>query len=217
MKQDVKICLPIYKIVYSVMFLIILSLVRGISSVGEIGGALDSNIALLALVFCAETYVMERSGGRREIFVLFPEKNRAMTVRRRLMIQNLYLFMISYAGFFFFFWQKPRYMLGDSLLHEYRIYILAVTCTIFFWSTLSMTISNLFGSQWGGIAVSLGIWLVINSTLGEKVLGRFNIFAYGFRNITDMNSLSWTYGKILGLLLAAAMLLLVPYILKKRG
>lgn len=217
MKQDIKICFPVYKIVYSVMFLIILSLVRGISSIGEIGGTLDSNIALLAVVFCAETYVMEKSGGRWEIFSLFPIKNRIKTVRRRLLVQNFYLCALSYIGFFFFFWQSPRLSEGESLIHEYSFYILAVTCTIFFWSMLSMTISNVLGSQWAGIGICLVLWMTINSTLGIKVFGKLNIFAYGFRNLSDTSVTGWLYGKISGVIFALIMLGLIPYILKKRG
>lgn len=217
MKQDIKICLPLYKLVYSVMFLIILSLVRGISTVFEIGGALDSNIALLAIVFCAETYVMEKSGGRGEIFRLFPVKNRVKAVRRRLLIQNLYLYLLSYIGFFFFFWQRPQNMIGISFWYEYGTYMLAVTGTILFWSTLSMTISNLFGNQWGGIAVSLIIWMVVNSMYGQDVLGKFNIFAYGFRNVMEVHDVSWMFGKLAGALSAMLMIGLIPYIMKKRG
>lgn len=217
MKQDVKICLPLYKLVYSVMFLIILSLVRGISAVFEIGGALDSNIALLAIVFCAETYVMEKSGGRGEIFTLFPAKNRVKAVRRRLLIQNLYLYLLSYIGFFFFFWQRPQDMVGVSFWYEYGTYMLAVTGTILFWSTLSMTISNLFGNQWGGIAVSLIIWMAVNSVYGQDVLGKFNIFAYGFRNVMEVHDVSWLCGKLAGALSAMLMIGLIPYIMKKRG
>ena len=217
MKQDLKICFPVYKIVYSAMFLIILSLARGISAVEEIGGALDSNIAILALVFCAETYVMEKSGGRGEIFALFPIKNRIKAVRRRLIVQNIYLCALSYLGFFFFFWQRPRSLMGEPLIYEYGLYILAVTCTIFFWSMLAMTISNIFGNQWAGIGIGLILWMVINSTFGMNVLGKFSIFAYGDKNLDNIIDMEWIYGKILGTALALIMLGAIPYILKKRG
>lgn len=217
LKQEIKICLPPYKMVYSVMFFVILSLIRGITLTGEIGGALDANAALLAVVFCAETYVMERSSGRWEIFVLYPERNRAKTVMRRLLIQNVYLCVLSYIGFFFFFWQKPVLLSDNSLLFQYGMYMLAVTGTILFWSTLSVTISNLIGSQWGGIGICLAVWMMINSTFGDKTLGIFNIFAYSFRGTEEPLDLSWLWGKALGILLAAVMVGMTPYILKKRG
>ena len=75
MKQEIKIVLPAYKIFYSLFFPVVLCLIRGVARADEIGGALDSNMALLSLVFCAETWVMERSGRRWEIFTLYPVKN----------------------------------------------------------------------------------------------------------------------------------------------
>lgn len=66
MKQEIKIVLPAYKIFYSLFFPVVLCLIRGVARVDEIGGTLDSNMALLSLVFCAETWVMERSGRRWE-------------------------------------------------------------------------------------------------------------------------------------------------------
>lgn len=217
LKQEIKICIPPYKIVYSIMFFVILSLIRGITLVDEIGGALDANAALLGVVFCAETYVMERGSGRGEIFVLFPQRNRTKAVMRRLLIQNVYLCMLSYIGFFFFFWQKPMLLPDNSLFFQYGMYMLAVTGTILFWSTLSMTISNLTGSQWGGIGICLAVWMMLNSTFGDKTLGVFNIFAYGFRETEELLDLGWLWGKALGILVAAVMIGMTPYIIKKRG
>ena len=91
MKRELKICLPVYKIVYSVCYLVILSVIQGVAYIDEIGGALDANIALLAVVFCAETYVMERSGKRTEIIGLYPRKRKAHMVFRRMAVQTVYL------------------------------------------------------------------------------------------------------------------------------
>ena len=91
MKQAIKIVLPAYKIFYSLFFPVVLCLIRGVARADEIGGALDSNMALLSLVFCAETWVMERSGRRWEIFTLYPVKNRTKTVLRRLAAALLFM------------------------------------------------------------------------------------------------------------------------------
>ena len=71
LKQEIKIVLPAYKIFYSLFFPVVLCLIRGVARADEIGGALDSNMALLSLVFCAETWVMERSGRRWEILDVY--------------------------------------------------------------------------------------------------------------------------------------------------
>ena len=55
MIQEMKIALPIQKQAYAVFFVIILSLVRGVTYSGEIGIALEAPMAVLALTFCAGT------------------------------------------------------------------------------------------------------------------------------------------------------------------
>lgn len=74
--KEMKICLPVYKIIYSICFIVFLSLVRGISSIAEIGITMDAYIAVLAIVFCADTYWMEHSGKRWEVFCLYSVKKK---------------------------------------------------------------------------------------------------------------------------------------------
>ena len=217
MKREMKICLPAYKIVYSLCYVVILSFIQGVAFVDEIGGALDANLALLAVIFCAETYVMERSGNRNEIIGLYPMKRKIRMVFRRMAVQLAYLCLISFGGFFFFYWQRPLNLGVNSFWFLYGTYAAAVTATILFWGILSMTLSNLFQNQWAGIGLSVVLWLVIVYSLGKSVLGNLGIFAYVYRSLTEPGDVSWLMGKALGVLLAALMAALVPYILKKRG
>lgn len=75
MKQDLKISLPVYKIGYSLAFIVILSCVHSVVYVNEIGPAIDGKMAVLTLVFCADTYLIERQSRRREVFRLYLIKN----------------------------------------------------------------------------------------------------------------------------------------------
>lgn len=216
MKQDMKICIPRYKIACSVCYLIILSLIRGISIVDEIGIALDENIGLLAMAFCGDTLCLELSGKRSEVFALFPMKKKLKAAFRRLFLQLSYLCVISYIGYFFFYWQHP-WILNASAGSLYGMYILAVTATILFWGTVSMILSGLCRNQWVGIGISLVLWLVINSKTGNVLLGNFSIFAFSFRNIQGAQEWGWLLGKGAGVLLAAGMTAMLPWIIKKRG
>lgn len=216
-KKEMKICLPIYKMVYSVLFMILLSLVRGISSVVEIGITLDTAAAVLAIVFCAETYEMEFRGKRWEIFRLYSIRAKADAIYRRMAVQTGYLCLISYIGYFFFYWQKPREMMQISQVFLYGIYILAVTAAILFWGVLSMTFVNLFRNLWAGMGVSLFLWLFINSKAGERILGKLSVFSYVFRDTSKIQDWSWLWGQGLSLILVILLLMSVPYIIKKRG
>lgn len=217
MTKNIKICLPIYKLIYALMFFVVLSLVRGISMTVEIGRAIDTNTALLAAVFCAETYCMERSEKRWEVFTLYSGRQKVKTILQRLLIQVIFLCLLSYIGYFFFYWQKPT-AAEIPFGSLYGMYIIAVTSTVLFWSALSVTLSNICQNQWLGIGACVVIWLSANSKAGEKVFGNFNIFAYSLSGQNwSAPGCKWLYGKAVGIVLSAVMAALLPYILKKRG
>lgn len=69
-----KIALPLYKILYSVCFIVILSVIRGITMTGEIGIAMDPNISLLAAIFCADALECEYREKRWKYFACFPKR-----------------------------------------------------------------------------------------------------------------------------------------------
>ena len=56
MRYELKITLPIYKIVYSIAFMVIIVLVSPINSFSGIITAVEPNVALLAGVFMADNY-----------------------------------------------------------------------------------------------------------------------------------------------------------------
>lgn len=214
MRMESKICLAPYKIAYSICYLILLSLIRPVVYVDEIGVAMDPNVALLAVVFCAETYVMERSARRWEIFTLFSRREKTRVILRRFLIQAGYLWGLSLAGYFLFFWQKPYALSEVPFWKEYVEYAVAAAGTVLFWGAFSMSVSNLCRSQWSGIGIAIVAWMLLNSTFGQEVFGSCNVFSYAFRDLTRPEDGAWMAGKILELVLTGAMLALVPRFLK---
>ena len=107
MKQDLKISLPVYKIGYSLAFIVILSCVHSVVYVNEIGPAIDGKMAVLTLVFCADTYLIEKQCRRREVFRLYSIKNQYHAILRRIMAQIGYLTAISILTYGMFYWQRP--------------------------------------------------------------------------------------------------------------
>ena len=103
MKQDLKISLPVYKIGYSLAFIVILSCVHSVVYVNEIGPAIDGKMAVLTLVFCADTYLIERQSRRREVFRLYLIKNQYYAVLRRITVQIGYLTVISILAYGMFY------------------------------------------------------------------------------------------------------------------
>lgn len=82
--------IPFQKQAYAVFFVIILSLLRGMTYSEEIGIALEAPMAVLALTFCADTYTQEITSRRSEIWRLCPMKKRMHSIYRRSGIQELF-------------------------------------------------------------------------------------------------------------------------------
>ena len=223
MDKEIKICLPLYKIAYSVFFVAVLSVVRGVSLTDEIGIALEAPMAALAAVLCADTYVQEIISKRSEVERLYPMKSRMRSMLKRMMIQEIYLLILAVAGYgMFYMIQKPRPFYGPSLqiedeLRMLLIYTAAIAVSLNFWGILSHTLSCLFRSMWMGMGFCLVLWIITNSTVGERLLGKWNVFSYTFRNTQDNGDLSWICGKMLCLLLSITMAVMLPKIVEKRG
>lgn len=219
MNKEIKICLPFYKIAYSVFFIAILSVIRGVSYTYEIGIALEPAMAMLAAVFCADTYVQEILSRRSEVERLFPMKNRMFSIFKRMVIQEIYLLVLAVSGYVMFdIIQKPFPLYGEQARAnmermQFFMYLAAMVVTLNFWGILSHTISCLFGSMWAGIGGFLILWIVTFSKMGEQVLGKWNLFSYVFRNVEDIGDLSWMCGKVVCVLLILSMSAVLPKII----
>ena len=99
MKKEMKIILPVYKIVYAFAFVVILSLIRGVVFPNEIGLSIEGPFAILTAVFCADTYVQEITSNRSEVQRLYQIKKRIYSIIQRLMIQETFLLLLAVLGY----------------------------------------------------------------------------------------------------------------------
>lgn len=210
-----KICLPLYKFAYSITFIVLVSLIRGITSVDEIGGALLPNVSLLAIVLMADTYELERREKRREIFYLFPQRLKAKTVVKRILIQLMYVQGLSVAGYGLFYWKKLDSYEGDSQIILFTVFLINLIPISAFWGMLSMTFVNVFQNLWEGVGCAVLLWLTAFSNFGDRIFGAFNIFAFIFHKEDGVSG--WSGGMFLAAAAAILMVLAVPYIIRKRG
>ncbi len=223
MLTERKISLPAYKLAYAFCFVVILSLIRGISFSYEIGIAMEAPMAMLAAVFCADTYTQEITFKRSEIHRLYPMKRRLRSIAMRMAVQEIALFVLGAAGYgMFYLFQNPNslYKAGqntESELQMFFTFLAAMAVTLWFWGMLSNLLSCLFRNMWTGIGCCVVLWLVAYSTFGEKIFGNWNLFSYTFRNFSDSQDFSWLYGKVLCLLICVFTALLTPKVMKKRG
>lgn len=218
---EAKISFPIYKVIYSVFFTVILSIIRGVSFTNEIGGTLEPQMGILAAVFCADIYVQEVASGRWEINRLYPMKNRMGGIWRRMAVQETYLFLLGLAGYgLIYLLQNPiPYWQGEwgKEILLFLIYIPAMAGTIIFWGMLSNVVACIFRNMWAGAGISLVLWIAVNSTYGDRIMGIWNLFSYTFRDIEDIGNLSWILGKILWLFGTILLGVVLKRLIKKRG
>lgn len=217
MKSEIKIMLPIYKILYPVLFVILLAFVRGVAETREIGGILDTMTAVLAIVFMSDTYLIEIKEQRWEIFELYCLQRKKNMIYKRFLIQSGYLFFVSGIGYAFFFIQKPARQLWRAEFNLYIEFLFAVGISIAFFGVLSSIIANLFQNVWCGIGITLAIWLFLNSIMGDRIFGDFNIFAYAFKNSASNENHKWIMGKVIAIAGILAMLVLLPKTIERRG
>lgn len=220
MRKECNISMPFYKIAYAVSFVILLSLVRGVYYSFEVGIALEPPMAILTAVFCADTYVMEIVTKRSEISRLYPIKKRLYSIYMRLILQQLFLLFLAAAGYgLFFLFQKPRVsgIISISEAAQFWLFLASSLVTIIFWGIFSNTISCIFRNTWFGIGASLILWILTNSTLGDRYLGKWNVFSYSFRNVENSSDFSWICGKIVCICLGITAIAILPKIIEKRG
>lgn len=223
MLKEIKISLPFYKIAYALSFIVILSLIRGVAYTYEIGVAMEPALAVLAAVFCADTYVQEIVSKRSEVHRLYPLKKRVCSLGERMMAQEIFLLLLAMIGYgLFFVFQKPKTFLMEQIgtgyeLEQFLLYVGAMVITFGFWGVLSNTIACFFRNMWIGVGGCLMLWLFTNSLLGEKLFGSFNLFSYAQRDVTNSGDFRWICGKAVCLCFSLIMLALLPKIIKKRG
>ena len=219
MKKEMKIVLPVYKMVYAFAFVVILSLIRGVVFTNEIGLSIEAPFAILTAVFCADTYVQEITSKRSEVHRLYRIKKRIHSIMKRMMIQEVFLLLLAVLGYgLFFVFQKPiTHPVTESEILQFIAYFFAIIVTIFFWGILANTLSMLFRNMWMGIGSSLLIWVATNSTGGDKLFGAWNLFSYSFRDIENTADITWLYGKGLCICIGLILLLALPKIVRKRG
>lgn len=218
MKYEIKICFPRYKVVYSLAFILILCVIHPIIYFNEIGSAIEKPAALLAIIFCADTYLTEVHSKRNDVFHLYSLKKKQTVIFQRILLQIMYLSGVSCIGFFLFFWQKPVNLSKDMTIPVmFGTFCTAMIVTVSFWSILSFVVGTVLKNMWVGIGVLFAVWFLLISKNGGESLGKWGPFSYSFCEPAQILHWEWLIGKIVTVIMTAALLLLVPIILKKRG
>ena len=218
MRSELKNCLPKYKIFYSCAFLLILCAIHPIVYYEEIGSAMQSPIALLTIIFCSDTYLMEVKSKRADVFHLYERKKQLKVILQRSGVQILYLLLLSCIGYILFFLQKPGSVNeGDSGIKIFALYFIAMFGTIWLWSISSVILCTLLRNVWAGIGCLFVMVIGLISRGCGSLFGNLGLFSFSFCEPARLISMNWIYGTIVSFVVGLFFFAALPMILKKRG
>ena len=147
---------------YSMLFMVIIILVRPISSYSEIS-VFESSVALLAGVFMADNYYMEYMNDRISTYYLFPFKKKCTSLLKRIVISQVYLIAliaVFYWGFVLMY--HPTNYSGVSIAVLYIQCVCACAASMFFMGILCFTATNLLRNIGIGIGCVFLFMVVFN-------------------------------------------------------
>lgn len=169
MRYELKITLPIYKILYSLAFMVIIVLVSPINSFSGIITAVEPNVALLASVFMADNYYKEYVGERVAVFYRYPIRKKYISMLVRTLLSWLYL-LILVAVFYwgFVWWYQPSNFSQIPIWKMYADTLAACAASMFFAGVFSFTVTNAIQKIGIGIGVTFFLWLFLTSTMANN-------------------------------------------------
>lgn len=178
MKYAIKTALPIGKIGYSLFFVLLLCLARGISYAEEIQVALDAPMALLCASLSADVYFQEVTGERFETFCLLPGRKRRKTLYERMFVTQLYAIGLLLLGFVLYMLHRPRIFGGEALGSILEQLFIQCVPNCMFFGALAFFIVQLCQSLWMGLGFMLVFWAALNSPLTQYLPDVCALFSY---------------------------------------
>lgn len=177
MKYDLKISLPLHKVLYAFVFMVIIVIVRQISSRSEIIAAMEPNIALLSAIFMADNYYKEFINEGIQVFYRYPAKFKYLSLIRRSFFSWCYLMLLSiitYWGFIYVY--HPINYIPLSEISMFVDTLIACAVSSLFMGMLSFTITNFTQNLGIGIGITILAWGCLNSSISEFLPKCFQLF-----------------------------------------
>lgn len=209
MKYELKIALPMYKIIYSILFMVIIILVRPITSYNEIVSVLESSVALLAGVFMADIYYTEYMNERISTYSLFPIKQKRGSILKRAFISQLYLIIlvaVFYWGFVLVY--HPTNYSGVSTISLYASCVGACAASMFFMGMFCFTATNLMRNIGLAIGLMFVFWLFLTSTITRILPEILQLFRLSGEVVQDSYLIPFWPSRMLYVVCAVALMYL---------
>lgn len=210
MIEQMKLTLPLYKIIVAVVFTGLYSVIRGIAYVNEIPLVIDAGMAILAIIFFSDIYLLERKGQCVDLFRMCSRKKKIQVFVERFFINIAFLMIITFILFFLFYvLQQPALHHDEKVTGFFFDSLLIALFSIIGFGMISAALSDLLLNQWGGISCSVMIWILLHSIFAAKMPKELQFFSY------EKDGL-WLTGKLNGLIFASCIFMISIWILTKR-
>lgn len=216
MKYNLKISLPVYKIIYSIAFMFVMALIRPTVTPSEILMVIEPNICFLAIVFIADIFYCEFKENRINVFYLFSDKQKYKTILQRFIVDFIYLILLVLLFYWFYVLLQNTDLFSSETILIYGYIFLSCFMTVFFFSVFSLTLTNIFQNMWAGIGITLTIWFVFNTKIKEYLPLNLNIFAYEIDPGLNARATPYFVSRILYMIFGVLMLI-GNYLLVKRS
>ena len=190
MKCNFKISLPLYKLLYSMVFMFVMALIRPTVTPIEILTVIEPNLCFLAIVFVADIYYCEFRENRINVF-----------------------YLIFYWIYILF---QNSNLFTKEIISIYGYSILMCFMTVLFFASLSVTMVNFFQNMWFGLVISLAVWFVFNTKVKEYLPTVLNIFAYKITPEINGGITPYFFNRALYMVVGIVMLIM-NYLLVKRS
>lgn len=216
MKYNLKIALPIYKILYSVAFMFVMALIRPTVTASEVLTVIEPNICFLSVVFIADIYYCEFRENRINVFYLYPDKIKYKCVVERFFIDYIYLIVLDIIFYWIYILFQQNSLISKEVFLGFGLNVMSCLMTILFFAALSLTMVNSFQNMWTGVGITLAVWFVFNTAIKDYLPDIVNIFAYEIDPGLNARITPSFYNRILYMILGVG-LLLVNYLLVLRS
>ena len=207
MRYELKITLPIYKILYSLAFMVIIVLVSPINSFSGIITAVEPNVALLASVFMADNYYKEYVGERVAVFYRYPIRKKYISMLVRTLLSWLYL-LILVAVFYwgFVWWYQPSNFSQIPIWKMYADTLAACAASMFFMGTFCFTATNLMRNIGLAIGLLFFFCLLLTSTIIRVLPEILQLFKLSGEVVQDGYLIPFWPSRILYVVCAVALM-----------
>lgn len=200
MRTSIKLSLPIYMILISVVYVLVLVFINQEFIVQNIGCDLDVKFSLLTIFIFSNTIYLEKMLNNKETFYLLSDKCKQREFRIRFFVKYAFMIILFILAYTLILCKNPNHIYMDiSAEYLFLQSLYCVCCSIFLWGNLICYSIEKLGNMWYGMIVSVVVWYLMNTKLIEKIPIYLNVFSY---SMTDKNGgliSGWEYGKIFAL------------------